>query len=52
MTKLEHLQFLALMIPTFLILIAAAVSMADLAYPTPTSYEVAAAPAADHSAGE
>jgi hypothetical protein len=52
MTKLEHLQFLALMIPTFLILIAAAVSMADLAYPTPTSYEVAAAQTADHSAGE
>jgi hypothetical protein len=51
MTKLEHLQFLALMIPTFLILIAAAVSMADLAYPAP-SYEVVAARAADHSAGE
>jgi hypothetical protein len=33
MTKLEHLQFLVLMIPTFLLLIAAAVSMADLAHP-------------------
>jgi hypothetical protein len=33
MTKLEHLQFLVLMIPTFLILVAAAVSMADLAQP-------------------
>jgi hypothetical protein len=33
MTKTEHLQFLILMIPTFLILAAAAVSMADLALP-------------------
>ena len=33
MTKREHLQFLVLMIPTFLILAAAAVSMADLVYP-------------------
>lgn len=33
MTKTEHLQFLVLMIPTVLILIAAAVSMADLAFP-------------------
>jgi hypothetical protein len=33
MTKTEHLQFLVLMIPTFLILTAAAVSMADLASP-------------------
>lgn len=33
MSKLEHLQFLVLMIPTFLILAAAAVSMADLAFP-------------------
>jgi len=52
MTKLEHLQFLALMIPTFLILIAAAVSMADLAYPAPQPYAVAAAPAAEPYAGE
>lgn len=37
MTKTEHLQFLVLMIPTFVILFAAAVSMADLAYPAPTS---------------
>ena len=33
MTKLEHVQFLVLLIPTFLILAAAAVSMADLAFP-------------------
>ena len=33
MTKIEHLQFLALMIPTLLIVAAAAVSMADLALP-------------------
>ena len=44
MTKTEHLQFLVLMIPTFLILTAAAVSMADLTLPAeqPT-YTVAAA---------
>jgi hypothetical protein len=35
MTKREHLQFLVLMIPTLLILVAAAVSMADLAFPAP-----------------
>jgi hypothetical protein len=33
MTKTEHLQFLVLMIPTVLILVAAAVSMADLGMP-------------------
>jgi hypothetical protein len=33
MGKTEHLQFLVLMIPTFLMLVAAAVSMADLAFP-------------------
>jgi hypothetical protein len=33
MSKIEHLQFLVLMIPTFLVLGAAAVSMADLAFP-------------------
>jgi hypothetical protein len=33
MTKTEHLQFLVLMIPTFVILVAAAVSMADLGFP-------------------
>jgi hypothetical protein len=44
MTKTEHLQFLVLMIPTFLILAAAAVSMADLAVPaTPGTYVVTAA---------
>lgn len=48
MSKTEHLQFLALMIPTFLILVAAAVSMADLASPaahetyTQETYSVAA----------
>ena len=46
MTKTEHLQFLVLMIPTLLILAAAAVSMADLAFPaTSQTYTVAAAPA-------
>lgn len=44
MTKTEHLQFLVLMIPTFVMLVAAAVSMADLALPaTPDSYSVAVA---------
>lgn len=44
MTKTEHLQFLVLMIPTFLILVAAAVSMADLGVPASTeTYAVAAA---------
>jgi hypothetical protein len=44
MTKTEHLQFLVLMIPTFLILAAAAVSMADLAIPAQEpGYTVAAA---------
>ena len=43
MSKTEHLQFLVLLIPTFLILVAAAVSMADLAIPaTPESYALAA----------
>jgi hypothetical protein len=47
MTKTEHLQFLALMLPTFIILLAAAVSLADLALPaTSDSYSVAAAEAA------
>ena len=43
MTKTEHLQFLVLMIPTFLILVAAAISMADLAFPatTPQTYAMA-----------
>jgi hypothetical protein len=44
MTKTQHIQFLVLMIPTILILVAAAVSMADLAYPAPQpGYPVAAA---------
>lgn len=44
MTKTEHLQFLVLMIPTFLILGAAAVSMADLASPAAQpAYAMAAA---------
>jgi hypothetical protein len=43
MSKQEHLQFLVLMIPTFVILVAAAVSMADLASPAPADhYRVAA----------
>lgn len=33
MDKIEHLQFLVLLIPTFVILGAAAVSMAELALP-------------------
>jgi hypothetical protein len=33
MTKIQHLQFLVLMVPTFVILAAAAVSMADLGQP-------------------
>jgi hypothetical protein len=46
MTKTEHLQFLVLLIPTFLILIAAAVSMADLELPAPEdTYSVARAEA-------
>jgi hypothetical protein len=44
MTKTEHLQFLVLLIPTFLLLVAAAVSMADLSVPAPEiTYSVAAA---------
>ena len=44
MTKLVHLQFLALMIPTILVLCAAAWSMADLALPdAPAPAPVAAA---------
>jgi hypothetical protein len=44
MTKTEHLQFLVLLIPTFLILAAAAVSMADLKLPAPEdTYSVARA---------
>ena len=45
MSKTKHLQFLLLMIPTFLILVAAAVSMADLAFPgsAPEAYAPAVA---------
>jgi hypothetical protein len=46
MTKTEHLQFLVLMIPTFLILAAAAVSMADLALPAQGQAIYAADPVA------
>ena len=42
MTKTEHLQFLILMLPTFLILAAAAVSMADLTVPAQEPVPVAA----------
>jgi hypothetical protein len=42
MTKTEHLQFLVLLIPTFLILVAAAVSMADLELPAPEQTYTAA----------
>ena len=43
MTKTEHLQFLVLMIPTILILVAAAVSMADLEVPADPTYAMASA---------
>lgn len=43
MSKREHLQFLVLMIPTFVVLVAAAVSMAGLPSPREAqSYAVAA----------
>jgi len=41
MTKLQHLQFLVLMIPTLVILAAAAVSMADLHQPAAEIYAAA-----------
>jgi len=43
MTKTEHLQFLVLMIPTILFLVAAAVSMADLELPAEPTYTIATA---------
>ena len=43
MTKTEHLLFLVLMIPTILILVAAAVSMADLEVPAEPTYAIATA---------
>ena len=48
MTKTEHLQFLLLMIPSFVILVAAAVSMADLSLPEP-SYQLYVATANAHA---
>jgi hypothetical protein len=47
MTKREHLQFLVLMIPTFLLLIAAAISMADLALPAEMVAQAQQQPAAE-----
>lgn len=57
MSKSEHLQFLVLMIPTFLVLVAAALSMADLALPAePVPQVVIAAvhgvPVADPAGGD
>jgi len=43
MTKTEHLQFLVLMIPTILILVAAAVCMADLEIPAEPTYRIVSA---------
>jgi len=43
MRKTEHLQFLVLMIPTILILVAAAASMADLELPAEPTYTIATA---------
>ena len=43
MTKTERLQFLVLMIPSILILVAAAVSMADLAIPADPTYAITTA---------
>ena len=40
MTKTQHLQFLVLMIPTILILVAAAVSMAGLAFPATNAPQI------------
>jgi len=52
MSKIEHLQFLVLMIPTFLMLAAAAVSMADLAFPAMPEQVVALAVAGPVHPGE
>ena len=43
MTKTEHLQFLLLMVPTFVVLVLAAVSMGELAMPTQQASPVATA---------
>jgi len=52
MRNTEHLQFLLLMIPTFVILVAAAVSMADLGYLAPEPVYHAAAATAEQAAEE
>ena len=58
MSKSEHVQFLVLMIPTFLVLVAAALSMADLDLPasepaSPAAVAVAhSAPVADPAADD
>jgi hypothetical protein len=46
MWKTEHLQFVVLMIPTIVILVAAGVSMADLEILSDPTYAVATAYAA------
>jgi hypothetical protein len=46
MTKTEHLHFLVLMIPTILVMVAAAISMADLELPAEPTYTIATAYAA------
>ena len=43
MRKTEHLLFLVLMIPSILILVAAAVSMADVEIPADPTYTIATA---------
>jgi hypothetical protein len=43
MRKTEHLLFLVLMIPTILILVAAALSMADYEIPADPTYAIATA---------
>ena len=43
MRKTEHLLFLVLMIPSILILVAAAVSMADPEIPADPTYAIATA---------
>ena len=43
MTKKEHLQFLLLMVPTFIVLVLAALSMAELALPAQQTGPVATA---------
>lgn len=51
MTRIEHLQFLALMLPTFILLIAATISLAAPAASLPPIVEVAAAVAPMDEAG-